>query len=87
MGAAQSSTLITDDDAVAAAKGGDKTAVEQFLGQGRDVNFRDRGHYTLLMWAAGHGRLSIVQLLLSNGALPNARDHDVSRPHAPCLSR
>lgn len=61
---------------VAAEERGDAAALENLLSQGGDVNARDDAGETLLMKAAGQGRLGLVNLLLRHHADVGARKLD-----------
>ncbi|MBI1824246.1 MAG: ankyrin repeat domain-containing protein [Nitrospirae bacterium] len=50
---------------------GDLDFVTLFLASGMDVNSCDKNGISALMWAAGKGHDSVVQVLLQNGALVN----------------
>ncbi len=51
-----------------AAKNGDYEIVESLMFEGVDVNAKDSDGWTALMYAAQHGHLMIVNLLLNNYA-------------------
>lgn len=57
----------------AAGGNGDVQTVQGYLDRGTDVNLKDEAGATPLHYAAGAGRLPIVQLLLERGANPNAK--------------
>src|SRR6476661_3705727 len=71
-------------DAIAA---GDKTAVEQALVNGADVDSRARDQATPLIAAALHNQVAIAELLLSRGADVMARNSGGFTPlHAAAFS-
>ncbi|VTJ92030.1 Hypothetical predicted protein, partial [Marmota monax] len=45
--------------------------VEELLKCGVNLEHRDMGGWTALMWACYKGRTEVVELLLSHGANPN----------------
>ena len=49
--------------------------VQKSLNEGADVNTRDVGEYTPLMWASGYGNVEIAKLLIKNGANVDAKDN------------
>ncbi len=55
---------------------GDISKVKAWLDKGGKVNERGLFNQTALMYAAGHGRLEIVKLLLSRRADPNLRKEE-----------
>lgn len=58
-----------------AAKRGDTTTVQAFLNAGADVNARDKAGWTVLIWAAEHGYIDIVKMLLDSGANVDLRNY------------
>ncbi len=48
--------------------------VRYLLANGADVNLRDQGEMTPLLWAAVRGKIPVARLLLQNGADVNAQD-------------
>ncbi len=52
----------------------DVKGAREKLAEGADVNARDAGGMTPLMWAAVRGHLDMVQLLVEKGAQVNAKD-------------
>jgi ankyrin repeat protein len=58
----------------AAARRGDAAAVTKLLDEGVDVNTRYRYGATALSYAADHGRLDVVKVLLARGADVNVKD-------------
>jgi ankyrin repeat protein len=62
-----------------AARTGDLAAVQAFLGNGVDVNARDRGdNATALHWAAAAGALDVVRTLTEAGGDVHGHDDDHS---------
>ena len=55
-----------------AAMRGDTTKVQQLLDKGTDVNVKDFGNQTALIYAAARGHSETVELLLNRGADINA---------------
>lgn len=51
-----------------AAKAGDAARVRQALDSGVNVNAKDQGGNTPLIWAAYSGSLEVIKLLLDRGA-------------------
>lgn len=50
--------------------------VQLLLKKGADINMTDSYGRTALSWAAAHGNLSVIKLLLAEGHMqPNLRDH------------
>lgn len=72
------SRLAAQDETVQvfhrAAKLGDVEKVEELLEQGVDVDARSRYEATALSFAAQHGHLNVVQILLTHGATVDVRD-------------
>lgn len=62
------------DDILEAADKNETAAVVDLLKRGMDVNTADRAGTTLLMFAARHGNLDLLQTLLSNRASLNRRN-------------
>jgi ankyrin repeat protein len=58
----------------AAARRGDAAAVSKLLDEGVDVNSKYRYGATALSYAADHGRLDVVKVLLARGADVNVKD-------------
>ncbi len=57
-----------------AADEGDVATVQSLIGQGTDVNQKDNGGMTALMWAAIEGHLDVAKVLLAKGADVNAKN-------------
>ena len=75
-GATQTSPPATDkaEALAAAARKGDVTAVTKLLDDGVDVNTKFRYGTTALSFAADHGQLEVVKVLLARGASVNVKD-------------
>lgn len=58
----------------AAARRGDAAAVTKLLDEGVDVNTKYRYGATALSYAADHGRLEVVRILIGRGADVNVKD-------------
>jgi ankyrin repeat protein len=65
--------LTTTGLRLAAAKG-HNARIRELLERGADINAKDEGGMTALLWAACEGFTSTVRLLVENGADVNARD-------------
>ena len=61
-------------DLIAAATHGDVAAVQALLAQGAEVDAKDDGGMTPLMWASEEGHLDVVQVLITKGADVNAKE-------------
>lgn len=55
-------------DLIYAAKEGLGSEVQELIGQGVPVGFRDNSGWTALCWASSEGHVDVVTLLLDNGA-------------------
>jgi len=53
---------------VSAAGDGDLGVVQRFLEAGVGVDAANVDGFTALMWAAGQGRIAVLEILLSQGA-------------------
>ena len=53
---------------------------EVCLGRGADVNARNKNLSTALHNAAARGHLKMAQLLIANGANPEAKDSELKTP-------
>lgn len=58
------------------ARIGDYLAVDRYLGEGADVNCRDKNGLTPLIWAAIQGHEEVVSLLLDRGGDLEAKNHN-----------
>lgn len=56
-----------------AASSGRDVRIRQLLERGADINARDEGGMTALLWAANKGSLSTIKLLVENGADVNVK--------------
>lgn len=59
---------MADVQLIEAVKAGNLATVEALLATGADVHQQDEQGWTPLNWAAGKGDVTLVQLLLQNGA-------------------
>jgi len=66
--------LLAAQDLVVAARAGDFARVRSLLSSGAEVNTKDSGGSTALMFAALRGDAEMVQALLAAGADPNLKD-------------
>jgi hypothetical protein len=76
-GAARAQTPPASDKAdalAAAARTGDAATVTKLLDEGVDVNSKFRYGTTALSFAADHGHLEVVKVLLARGANANVKD-------------
>lgn len=76
LAAPQAALADTNSDLVAAAAHGQTAQVVALLGKGADINVRDSGGYTPLIWAALNGHEQVVGELLRRGASVSARDKE-----------
>lgn len=44
------------------------SVAQEFIKAGADVNYTDQGNFTALIWAASHGKLDMIEMLLMAGA-------------------
>ena len=59
-----------------AAQAGKVETVQYLVEQGKvDLNCRDDGGWTAMVWGAEHRHLEVVKYLLAAGADPNVRDN------------
>jgi ankyrin repeat protein len=70
---AAKATADPGEDLIAAATRGDDAAVQALLAKGAEVDAKDNGGMTPLMWASEEGHLDVVQALITNGADINAK--------------
>ena len=54
---------------------GNLEEIERLLAQGADVNAKDNGGWTALMWVASYGHTETAEMLIDNGADVNAIDN------------
>lgn len=66
----------TEQPFIQSAKRGSRTAIENFIKQGVDINMRGQHNRTALMNAALNSNLMIVDILIKNGADVNLQDKD-----------
>lgn len=76
LAAPQAALADTNSDLVAAAANGQTAQVITLLGKGADINVRDAGGYTPLIWAALKGHDQVIGELLRRGANVSARDKE-----------
>lgn len=69
-----------------ASAAGDRAAVAQLIDAGAPVNAADEQGWSALSWAAGQGRVAIVELLLTRGADPLHTGRDERRPYDIALA-
>jgi ankyrin repeat protein len=62
--------VVDPDEATAAIR---LAGMGALLAGGADLSVRDRQGFTALHWAAAHGSLAMIALLIAHGADPNAR--------------
>jgi len=74
LAAGQGDSNSLDNELVVAAEKGDTAAVQQLLQKGANVEARDSGGGTALLWAAEGGYTEVAKLLLDKGANINAKD-------------
>lgn len=72
--AAQTPPSAKAEALAAAARKGDAAAVTKLLDEGVDVNTKFRYGTTALSFAADHGQLEVVKVLLARGANVNVKD-------------
>lgn len=69
-----------------AVKRGERSAVEEIISGGADVNEQDENGWTPLNWAAGRGDVEIARLLLDNGADVLKTGRDLRTPYLIALA-
>jgi ankyrin repeat protein len=74
--APQAALADTNADLLSAAAHGETAKVIALLGKGADINGRDTGGYTPLIWAALNGHDAVIGELLRRGADVRARDRE-----------
>ena len=62
-----------NDDLWQALKEGNTSRVAELISSGADVNAKDKGGWTALIWLAFRGHTGIVKLLIDKGAEVNAK--------------
>lgn len=71
----QMNVPYTSEQFIAHAAQGDDVVLKLFLELGMDVNAKNTGGGTALMFASAGGHTEVVKLLLSKGADVNAKDN------------
>jgi hypothetical protein len=74
-------TSGTESPLIAAVRADDEGRVRDLLAAGEDLGARDRDGWAALDWAAGRGRLEVIELLLAAGADPAATAEAGRRPY------
>ena len=60
---------------ITSARNGHSNILQGLLDRGADVNAKDSGGNTALIWAAWYGCVDVVRLLLDNGADVNVKNN------------
>src|ERR1043165_85800 len=77
---------MSQSELIEAIKSGKRTAVQEAIDAGADLNAQDEQGWTPLNWAAGSGHLEFVELLLDHGANPLAVGRDLRTPQMIALA-
>lgn len=77
---------MNEPQLIEAAKAGDVNRVQALVDGGEDLEQKDDYGWTALNWAAGHGDLATVRLLLEAGANPVNSGRDLRTPYQIALA-
>lgn len=77
---------MNESQLIEAAKTGDVNRVQALIEGREDLEQKDNYDWTALNWAAGHGYLAIVQLLLKAGANAVNSGRDLRTPYQIALA-
>ncbi|MGZ4955593.1 MAG: ankyrin repeat domain-containing protein [Methylobacter sp.] len=77
---------MNEPQLIEAAKAGDVNRVQALVESGEDLEQKDDYGWTALNWAAGHGDLATVRLLLEAGVNPVNSGRDLRTPYQIALA-